>query len=638
MRLAHSQCPFPLPCSLGNGGLANEFGNGQKANTLLGSVVRITDDGGIPNGNPFTGRETDRRCRDNGMTSERGRCQEIYHYGFRNPFRFALNPNRKDKTQLYVMDVGGATWEEINECGSDFPGANYGYREREGPCDRGSKTDCNPDDHDFVDPVYWYEHNEEGDGAVVGGAFVPNGVWPKEYDNKFIFADFVFRKIYYLTEDGANGCRGCTPPRPDLKSEEFRNVRSFGEPLQLTFGPYEDTQALYYSLWAPDGEYTIRRIVYEGQVQDEEENDENENDRDEEEQETGPMNRDPEAVIQVEDRVFRVGENIIFNGRESSDPDGDDLTYTWTFGDNGPGSKISRKNRSYDEPGTYTVSLTVTDERGRTGTTSTQVVVGDPPIPVIISPIAQEPFAVGDVFTLIGAASDADGNLLDDSALTWEVRQHHNTHYHPFLDPTEGNNIVISPAPAPEDFHASTNSFLRVLLTATDSKGLWTTISVDIMPRTKTLFFTTSPPGLQLTLDGFNLNTPDNGDPVEVVTWINHKLVVEIEEQNDLIFSGWSTGIKTVGSETRTVIEVNDDMLDFQADFRSTVCEAEPGAPCINDSVCCSNRCFSNACQGYGSSSLRGSVTTEMVDRSEPSNPSFNNKTQSRISETRDSP
>ncbi|VEU36999.1 unnamed protein product [Pseudo-nitzschia multistriata] len=219
-----------LYVTFGNGGKSNEYQNSQKSNTLLGSLVRITDDGGIPPDNPFT-EDDDRQCGSDGSTSSSGRCSEIWSIGLRNPFRLAMNPNEKDFTQFYVNDVGGATWEEISEVTSKAPGKNYGYREMEGPCRRGSKTDCKPNEK-YEDPLYWYEHNDEGDGCVSGGAFVPNGIWPEEYDNKYMFADFIFKKIFFLSENG-DGCRECSPPRPAFDRESFKSTSDTGQPVQV---------------------------------------------------------------------------------------------------------------------------------------------------------------------------------------------------------------------------------------------------------------------------------------------------------------------------------------------------------------------------------------------------------------------
>ena len=54
---------------------------------------------------------------------------------------------------------------------------------------------------------------------------------------------------------------------------------------------------------------------------------------------------------------------VSFNGRASSDPDGDTLTYQWDFGDGKAGSGPA-PDHVYDHDGTFTVTLTVSDGRG----------------------------------------------------------------------------------------------------------------------------------------------------------------------------------------------------------------------------------------------------------------------------------
>jgi len=58
-----------------------------------------------------------------------------------------------------------------------------------------------------------------------------------------------------------------------------------------------------------------------------------------------------------------------FDGSGSSDPEGSITSYAWTFGDDSSGSGVTT-SRTYGSAGTYTVTLTVTDNGTATGTTS----------------------------------------------------------------------------------------------------------------------------------------------------------------------------------------------------------------------------------------------------------------------------
>ena len=66
-------------------------------------------------------------------------------------------------------------------------------------------------------------------------------------------------------------------------------------------------------------------------------------------------------------------EAILFDGRASSDPDGDPLTFVWDFGDGSPTATGATPSHVYDQMGHYTVKLTVSDGRGGTSTAMTTV-------------------------------------------------------------------------------------------------------------------------------------------------------------------------------------------------------------------------------------------------------------------------
>jgi PKD repeat protein len=64
------------------------------------------------------------------------------------------------------------------------------------------------------------------------------------------------------------------------------------------------------------------------------------------------------------------------NGSASSDPNGSISGYAWNFGDGQFGSGPTTSH-AYATAGTYTITLTVTDNAGATGTTTRQVTVSD---------------------------------------------------------------------------------------------------------------------------------------------------------------------------------------------------------------------------------------------------------------------
>jgi glucose/arabinose dehydrogenase len=223
-------------------------------NIPLGKILRITPDGGIPPGNPFVG-ENSGRCNVEGRTARDKTCREIFALGFRNPFRFAVDPDAAG-TVLRVNDVGGQRWEEIDELDTATDaGEHYGWNLCEGRHnnpERPSGVNC-PDSSKFTEPIHEYNHDTNCE-SITGGAFVPNdGSWPVEYDDSYLFADFVCNRIFELKpqEDGTG-----------LDQSLFANVGG-GGPVAMEFGPPDTADKdLYYTTFAQGGQ--VRRISYTG--------------------------------------------------------------------------------------------------------------------------------------------------------------------------------------------------------------------------------------------------------------------------------------------------------------------------------------------------------------------------------------
>jgi PKD repeat protein len=89
-----------------------------------------------------------------------------------------------------------------------------------------------------------------------------------------------------------------------------------------------------------------------------------------------PGNDNPvaRASVQKDNRIE--GYLLAFNGAESTDANGDPLTYAWDFGDGGTGTG-KRPAHAYADNGTYTVSLTVQDDRGGSGTTTFSLTINN---------------------------------------------------------------------------------------------------------------------------------------------------------------------------------------------------------------------------------------------------------------------
>ena len=122
-----------------------------------------------------------------------------------------------------------------------------------------------------------------------------------------------------------------------------------------------------------------------------------------------------------------------------------------------------------------------------------------PPVPRIAAPASGALFSAGQTLAVTVEASDAEDGTLAASRLTWWAELHHDTHVHPFQPETTGSGGSIA---IPTRGETSDNIYYRIHLRATDSAGLSTEVTRDVLPRKARVTLLTQPAGLALTLDG----------------------------------------------------------------------------------------------------------------------------------------
>ncbi len=176
---------------MGDGGGGNDaglghtpdLGNAQDTSNLHGAILRIdvnADGSGnaytIPSDNPFVGNDAV--------------ANEIYAYGFRNPYAIAFSQDG----QLFAADAGQNHYEEVDIVQA---GGNYGWHIKEAThCFDADNPDTPPDTcadtgamgEPLIDPVIEYTHDI---GSVIVGANIYNGSAIPDLVGHLIFADYM---------------------------------------------------------------------------------------------------------------------------------------------------------------------------------------------------------------------------------------------------------------------------------------------------------------------------------------------------------------------------------------------------------------------------------------------------------------
>lgn len=345
----------------------------------------------------------------------------IWARGFRNPWRMSLRPGtgghypeEGDPGVIYVGDVGGGSREEIDIVTQG--GQNFGWPFHEGVYPRPLyNSNYVPDSH-TPPAISWrndvprvvagdqvYDVGSEAfPGPYFGGNCTVGGVWysgedfPESYRETFFFADYGDEWIKVATID---------------ENDHPRSIENFAEDLgSIT---HLATHPLDGGIFYVKNDNEVRRIRY-----------------------TGETNRSPRALISAYPMYGPGPLTVDFRAVSSFDPEGDDLTYSWDFGDGTTSTEVNPSHTFTSSNGalaTYPVTLTVSDFRGAVSSETLTISVNN--TPPVIARTSLDTLHVMDIskgLTLPAEALVSDLEHPRDSlTFRWQLSLYHNDHDHP---------------------------------------------------------------------------------------------------------------------------------------------------------------------------------------------------------------
>jgi cytochrome c len=351
-------------------------------NDLRGKILRIKpqDDGTytIPEGNLFP-KGTDKAR------------PEIYVMGNRNPYRISVD---KRTGFLYWGEVGPDAGENMDKYGPRghdevnqarkagyfgwplFVADNKAYKQRDfykdstwtkfdpmhpindSPHNTGLR-ELPPAQKAFI--YYPYKESPEfGDIVGIGGRNAMGGpvYYAGDYDanSKVKFPSYLEGKFfaYDWMRDWINLVT--MKPNGDFVSmERFMPNSKFSHPMDMMFAKDGSLYMLEYgqNWFAQNDEARLSRITFNA------------------------GNRSPVAVVNADKKAGSFPMKVAFSSEGTNDPDGDKLTYEWTFAKGVAKSNVANPSFTFTKAGVYNPTLKVTDAAGNVTEKSVEIKVGN---------------------------------------------------------------------------------------------------------------------------------------------------------------------------------------------------------------------------------------------------------------------
>ena len=198
------------------GGGGDPDNNAQNPNVRLGKILRFTVG---PNGSTYAPAPGNPYIAGGGDPY-------VYALGLRNPFRASFNGST-----LVIGDVGQDALEEVDLLTTSQPGANFGWRFREG-----TQTYSGSPPAGLINPVAEYGHGSgPRQGSSITGGYVYRGP-VTSLQGQYVFADFVSNNIWSVPYASLVAGQTLPSSRFARRNEDFlpnvsglANIASFGE-------------------------------------------------------------------------------------------------------------------------------------------------------------------------------------------------------------------------------------------------------------------------------------------------------------------------------------------------------------------------------------------------------------------------
>ena len=193
-----------------------------------------------------------------------------------------------------------------------------------------------------------------------------------------------------------------------------------------------------------------------------------------------------------------------------------------------------------DDLARFKVEISSGQQSIRTESAVLRITNNTVPVPTISFGGAGGGYRAGQTITFNGSATDAEDGTIPESNLRWQIRLNHDDHDHTLVNSVIGSNGSFAVPPAIE---TSTNVWVTLYLTATDSDGTSSTVTQRIDPRIVTITLDSDPDGLQLELDADSRTAPFTFQSVSGVV-----REISAPAQQDVggtehTFDSWSDGL-----------------------------------------------------------------------------------------------